>query len=235
MSYNINDIKQIVQTIANKQERGRIRPDDFNAACQFVNAQLVTEYLGLTEDYRPGQPVSAMGPDLNRRAKMLNYPIRGEQDIFFDTNGRAGFPEGCIYPLTATATLVLSSSPLRTRVINYDILEDGHAASRLSSSISGPTADHPILQITSTGLQRHPKSFGSNRARLIYNRYPRKPVWGFTVSSGRDVYSAEASTQFEWPDLSLPAIVGKVLKVMGINFRDADIVGVANQQIQTGK
>jgi len=27
MSYTINDIKNIVQTLANKQERGRIRPD----------------------------------------------------------------------------------------------------------------------------------------------------------------------------------------------------------------
>ncbi len=236
MAYTINDIKNIVQTIANKQERGRIRPDDFNAACAFVNAQLVTEYLGLTEEYRPGQPVASLGPEITRRMKMVTFPITGRAEVEFNGDGLAPFPPNHIYPISCRSTLVLQSVPnLRTRVIVYDIVDDSRASQRLASSISGPTPDHPILEITANGLQRHPKAFGINKATLVFMRYPVRPFWNHTITNGRDVYNPVGSTQFEWPDLSLPQIVGRVLKNMGINFRDADIVGIANQQIQTGK
>lgn len=236
MAYNINDVKNIVETIANKQERGRIRPQDFNNACAYVNAQLVSEYLGLPEDYQPGQQVSAWSAEATRVMKMRTYPIRGREEITFDSQGYAAFPSDHIYPIRMTSVIALQTQPvLKTRTVNYDILDDGHVGGRLASSISGPSADYPVVEITKDGFQRHPANIGALSATLVYYRFPRKPVYAFTLSGGREVYDAANSVQFEWPELSLTQVVSRVLKYMGINFRDADIVGVANQQIQTGK
>lgn len=236
MAYNINDVKNIVETLANKQERGRIRPQDFNNACAYVNAQLVSEYLGLPEDYRPGQQVSAWSAEATTVMKMRTYPIRGKQEIVFDATGFAGFPEDHIYPIRMTSVVVLQTQPdVKKRTVNYDILDDGHIGGRLASSISAPSANYPVVEITKDGFQRHPESLGTLAATLVYYRFPRKPVYAFTLSSGREVYDAGNSVQFEWPELSLTQVVSRVLKYMGINFRDADIVGAANQQIQTGK
>lgn len=59
---------------------------------------------------------------------------------------------------------------------------------------------------------------------VTYLRRPIKPVFGYSVISGRViVYNPNTSTQLEWMDTDIQEIIIKSLEPLGINLRAEDI------------
>ncbi len=106
-------------------------------------------------------------------------------------------------------------------------------AERLNSQIDPVTITSPI------GEQTAPRTFrlypaGTYNGNVTYLRRPVKPVFGYSIISGRViVYDPNTSTQLEWRDTEIQTIMVKSLEAMGINLRAEDVQGWASVKSQS--
>lgn len=72
-------------------------------------------------------------------------------------------------------------------------------------------------------------------ANLDYIASPRNIVWGYTYDSNdRQVYNSGASVQPQWDDASCMEISKRMLKSIGLSFKDADFQNFGQSVITTG-
>jgi len=115
--------------------------------------------------------------------------------------------------------------PISNRTVYYPVklINEDERADRLNSQIDPVTITSPV------GEQTAPKTFrlyptGTYNGNVSFLRRPVKPVFGYTVVSGRViVYDPNTSTQLEWRDSEIPMIILKALQILGINLTAADI------------
>ncbi len=116
---------------------------------------------------------------------------------------------------------------ISNRTIYYPIqlVNEDIRATRLNSQISPVTVTSPI------GEQTAPKTFrlypaSAYNGNVTYLRRPVKPVFGYSVISGRViVYNPNTSTQLEWRQSELSTIIIKALSGIGINIGSEAIQG----------
>lgn len=111
----------------------------------------------------------------------------------------------------------------RTIYTPIKLVNEDERANRLNSQIDPVTITSPI------GEQTAPKTFrlypaSAYNGNVTYLRRPVKPVFGYTVISGRViVYNSSTSTQLEWRQSELSQIVIKSLSGIGINIGSQEI------------
>lgn len=120
------------------------------------------------------------------------------------------------------------------RTIYYPVpmINEDVRAERLNSQIEPVTITSPI------GEQTAPRTFrlypvGAYNGNVTYLRRPVKPVFGYSVISGRViVYNPNTSTQLEWADPYIQTVIIKSLEAAGINLRAEDISAFAAAKSQ---
>jgi len=121
----------------------------------------------------------------------------------------------------------------RTVYYPVDLVNEDTRAQRLNSQIDPVTITSPI------GEQTAPRTFrlypiGVYNGNVTYLRRPIKPVFGYSVISGRIiVYDPNTSTQLEWRETEIPSIIIKALSSIGINIGSQEVMqwsGIKSQQ-----
>ena len=115
---------------------------------------------------------------------------------------------------------------LSNRTVYYpvDLVNEDTRAQRLNSQIDPVTITSPI------GEQTAPRTFrlypiGVYNGNVTYLRRPIKPVFGYSVISGRIiVYDPNTSTQLEWRETEIPSIIIKALSSIGINIGSQEVM-----------
>lgn len=105
------------------------------------------------------------------------------------------------------------------KLVNEDEISD-----RLNSQIDPVTITSPIGEQTSLRTFRlYPT--GTYNGNVVFLRRPVKPVFGYTVVSGRViVYDPNTSVQLEWRETEIVPLIIKSLETLGINLSAQDIV-----------
>ena len=112
----------------------------------------------------------------------------------------------------------------RTVYYPVDLVNEDTRAQRLNSQIDPVTITSPI------GEQTAPRTFrlyptGVYNGNVTYLRRPVKPVFGYSVISGRIiVYDPNTSTQLEWRETEIPSIIIKALSSIGINIGSQEVM-----------
>ena len=112
----------------------------------------------------------------------------------------------------------------RTVYYPVDLVNEDTRAQRLNSQIDPVTITSPI------GEQTAPRTFrlypiGVYNGNVTYFRRPIKPVFGYSVISGRIiVYDPNTSTQLEWRETEIPSIIIKALSSIGINIGSQEVM-----------
>jgi len=119
----------------------------------------------------------------------------------------------------------------RTVYAPIKLINEDERATRLNSQIDPVTATSPIgEQIGLRTFRLYPA--GVYNGNVTYLRRPVKPVYGYTVVSGRIiVYNSNTSTQLEWRETEHIPLLLKGLQSLGINLSDTEIQNFA--QIKT--
>jgi len=112
------------------------------------------------------------------------------------------------------------------------LVNEDERADRLNSQIDPVTITSPIGEQTAAKTFRLYPTYAYN-GNVTYLRRPVKPVFGYSVISGRViVYNAGTSTQLEWGQDMINTILIKALKSVGINIKEADVSGFAEAASQ---
>lgn len=125
--------------------------------------------------------------------------------------------------------------PISNRTVYYgvEMINEDSRAARLNSQIDPVTITSPIGEQTGVGTFRlYPT--GAYNGTVTFLRRPVKPVFGYTVISGRViVYDPNTSTQLEWQEEWQNAVLIKGLSSIGINLTDEMIMNYSQLKTQS--
>ncbi len=132
--------------------------------------------------------------------------------------------------LNITDLFVTYTSGARTIYVPVALVNEDERTNALRSQIDEPTVTSPVAeQINSTQIQLWPKV--PNNGTVSFLRRPVRPVYNYTVTGGRViVYNPIGSTQLEWKDNWINALLLKALSSIGINLTDQEVMGWAEQK-----
>jgi hypothetical protein len=116
-------------------------------------------------------------------------------------------------------------------------VEHDKKGGRIASSVL-PVTNNPFYVEYATSWEVWPATV--SQVKIDY--LPQKPddvAWGYTTSSGREVYAATGGTPDPsvnplWYDTEIAAILARMFKAMGVVLDDAQIMNYGQSVINTG-
>lgn len=131
-------------------------------------------------------------------------------------------------------TVNLSLKNLQGKSIDLEeVLKGAELNKLINSKINPPTLTFPIYVKVGKSYRTFPKVPTGFKLDLLYIRTPKAPKWTFINVNGNPVYDAGASDRqdFELDEVLFSLLVTKILSYSGISIREADVVEVAEGEI----
>jgi hypothetical protein len=234
----IDEVYKLVQTFANKEQRGYITPSEFNLLAQQAELELYNKRLKIIIE--KSQPKKAAG----FYNETLSYDVaRQDLSAFLNTSSinvsqsaSAGSPHlGAIGGLKtdyieAIYTAVDEEHSIHTN-IPVDIVEPKDVAHVLRSNLVKPSFEYPIALIGKSGenevkkISVFPEEISSI---LVYHySYDNKPTYGYVTIAGKPVFNFSTSIQLKISSRCHGEVVVKILEYLGVTIREAEVVQYA--------
>lgn len=185
--------------------------------------------LSLYEDLQPKYATS-------QRIKDALAPFRATYNFTPSTtvSGYIVIPSDSNYLnlLDVQTTFQISNTTVYAPVT---MVNEDERANRLNSQIDPVTVTSPIGEIIAPRFIRlYPTAAPGYTGTVTYFRRPVKPVFGYSVISGRViVYNEATSTQLEWSESWVNVVLMKALSSIGINLSSQEIQQYAELKTQS--
>ena len=231
----IDEIYRLVQTFANKEQRGFITPKDFNLLAKQAELELYNKRLSMILEKSPqrkqaGLYAESLSPELaeldiahflfNTRISVANQSVSSNGSaVTFD----ADYIESIF--------LLPSEDHGITTNIPVEIVSRKDVNQILRSSLVKPSIEYPIALVSRSS--NTPRKLISvfpeyvSRINVIYYLYDNEPKWDYVTVAGKPVYNSAGSTQFAISSRVHGELVVKILEYLGVTIREADLVQYA--------
>ena len=240
---NINDFKEFVFFVMNKEGKGSVSPSEFNIATNSALRTWTMTKYGNDAEYQPNMPVPRRSWQITQKiTDDLKHLL--EFRPFIVENGSMKLPNGLIYDLDGN----LAPSYLHCSSLNFDyyqnnedvvikkvplkIITDSEFSLIQSSEINRATQRFPKATFRSDRIEILPTTI--QKVFLSYLRQPYDSVWNYTLVDNRPVYDPVTSIDLDAPQEAFNEIAMLVLNLMGMNLRDADVTQYSQGKTQQG-
>lgn len=230
---NINELKQLVEYIANKHQSGaNLTPNEFNIAVQSSLDDMLLYYYGLPQHYAPGAPMPAVAWEINQLVTDYMRALKNNPILSVDATGKMVVPSDYLHESSITYNYITQSAqatcteedelvkcPEDEQTIQNTTVaaQSVHTSTALevpveivSDAMWGTRISHSITYPT----RRYPVAKFMNTyvqyapidlgiVEFTYLRYPLKPVWAYTNPSGQNPVYDPVNSV----DVEMPAIV----------------------------
>ena len=236
----IDEIYRLVQTFANKEQRGFITPSDFNLLAKQAELELINKRLDVLQNKSQAKKMSGLMEE-------SLTPEMAEQDLAsflalkkYTTSSvlvSGGYSES---EITIDSNTVLIKEifilPDENLGINsnipLEIVKPEDINKILRSSLVKPSMDYPIGLMSGSVSRRNLKIkiFPDNIKRVMVYGYmipSTSPNWFYVTVAGKPVHDPSNSTQFKLPSRTHGEIVVKILEYLGVNLRESSLVEYA--------
>jgi len=222
---NVNDVKIFIDFIANKEQSGTSYSiDQLNNLFYAASVDLFKQRYGLPEEYSPGMPIPRMGYEVTQKMKDDLRSCKIVTYLPVDTDGIMLLPENYVHKTSITYEKVINKccgKPPEIHRKNIDVIDDDKYNERCDNSIKFPSLDFPIANFLSDSIRFMPKNIG--QVEFSYLRYPNRPLWAYTSSTGVEIYDSTNSVDFDWNEILFTDIAKLILGYLSINLRDAEL------------
>ena len=214
MAVNIDTVYQRVLTLANKEQRGYVTPQEFNLLANQAQMEIFEQYFYDIKQLgrMPGNDAEYSDP----------LSILYEKIGIFENEILSA--ASMTIPFVAHKLGVVSINGNQAELLN---VKDFNAA--LKSRLTSPTEKRPIICIVN-GIIRASNTFGSANVTAtnstINIRYVRRPSfvnWGYAVINDKSLYNPNISADFQLHGSEETELVYKILKLAGINLKATDV------------
>lgn len=246
----INNVRNTVLYLINKDNRGYITPEEFNQFAKQAQLDIFEKYffdyskaiakqngdLRTAVDYKYGTDYADIPEKL---AEVIDrFAV---SDGLLNVNAILG---KFYYPGTNPA-LLNEPKAYKINRITYNDTVDVEKVPRtkikylLKAKDIAPTVDYPIYTLDEDGIKVFPITI-TNNLTADYIRYPKDPKWTYTSLAGGEPIFNQGATDYQ--DFELPSndetnLIIKILQYAGLTVREADVNQVAKadevQDIQT--
>tara|TARA_R110000744_G_scaffold376693_1_gene491113 strand:- start:309 stop:1031 length:723 start_codon:yes stop_codon:yes gene_type:complete len=235
MAVNVDTVYQRVLSLANKEQRGYITPQEFNLFANQAQFEIFEQYF-YDQNTKKKEVIAS--------SDAFYSLIEEKLAIFEDVDGTtkinnatiwatAGATHNKIIPYYVYRVMRVELNNMPCDLLNRNDFND---IRRLGPLIE-PSDDHPIANIRK-GILR---TVGNNSNFVIptgvfYYRKPGIVNWGYVVLNETALYNANNSIDFEIHTSEETELVYKILKYAGIAIKRDDIMnagqGLEVAQIQ---
>ena len=246
MPVSIDTVYQRVLTLANKEQRGYITPQEFNLLANHAQMEIFEQYFydiknqnaipGNAEEYSDPlsvlhEKISIFETEEDNAWMVTNMPVLGTAapEIFI-----MDIPWNQIYKIGALYRDVDDAGFKR----EIEILNTKDFDAAIRSPLTRPTATRSIACIDTRGLRIHQGDSFVTHATGIdlgisYIMRPPRVDWGYVIINDKALYNDNTSTDFELHSSEETELVYKILKLAGVNLKAAEVVQVGQTLEQT--
>ena len=222
----INEIYNAVKFFANKEQKGFVKPSEFNTLAQQAQQEVFNEKMDKIRKFKSAERTGT------------NYRASVEDPTDFLSEISNLFVDNTLGYNTSTNLFNRISSDSYIEEIYYtnnsgkptkvEIVSKHNINKLLRSNLIAPSVDYPVALLKRDGIEVFPTSITSG-IKMSFYRILSSPVFGYVASGDDYVYNLSTSTQFELPESTHNDIIIKICKYIGINLRDAELTNYAVQ------
>ena len=234
MAVSIDTVYQRVLSIANKEQRGYITPQEFNLLANQAQLEIFEQYFYDTNQFSrtPGND-TVYSDTLDILQEKIDHFEKYRQAV--DMSNGSGV--GILPDYYRMGEVLYYDSD--GRYVNIDKIDQNAIHRILNSPLTNPTTTRPVyVRYSGAGhnqsnrerrIQIYPTSITSN-VQCNYIAKPTKVEWAYTIVNDEALYNSTNTTDFELHASEEPKLVIKILELAGIVIKDPALIQVANQE-----
>lgn len=220
----INNVRNTVLYIANKENNGYITPDMFNACAKQAQLDIFEEYMRQFADASVKTNARLYGSGYADIMKRIENIL----DTFMVPDSPLTITAGS-YPLPNDLFKLEHLTLNGTTKIEY--VSHNKANLLLSSNLTTPTALYPVHTLAGNIATVYPSSIQTG-VTAVYLRYPADPKWTYITVGDAPLFNPAAP---DYQDFELPLsdemnLITRILQMAGISIREADLVAAAKSE-----
>lgn len=221
---SVADLYDLILFIANKNQAGGIKVDDFQDSYNTAQSQYFSDLVGRFQQYQYGRPIPRVGLGDNETVMTKLSPFIMNATVASVSGNTAPKPDDFI------RLLAMRYGSNKVYRVEHD-----KVWSALSSYIDPPSTTNVYYVEYDDSWTIYPTS-GIASVVIDYLRKPADVVWAYTVDGdGRFAYTSSGSVDPEWDDVSAVEIATRALKILGVHFKDSDFASYGQSVINTGE
>ena len=226
MAVSIDTVYQRVLSIANKEQRGYITPQEFNLLANQAQLEIFEQYF-----YDLNQFIRLPGND-TRHADMVTtleekIAIFEKENYYNITNGAVTLPS--MYKLTSLSFIN------GTDYIEVERVSNKKLNLLRATPLTKPTVARPVyVQTSPTTAQMYPKASMTN-VTVNYIAKPADVEWAYILGPNNEaLFLADDKVDFELHVSEETNLVTKILELAGVVIKQPDLYQIADkEEIQT--
>jgi len=230
----IDEIYRLVQTFANKEQRGFISPSDFNLLAKQAELELYNKRLSIIKEKAPtkrsqGLYAENLSPELARQ-DIATFLTRSDMNVLPDANPSLGGSISLASDYMESLFINVDEHHDISNNIPVDIVEPKDIHHILRSSLVKPSIEYPIALLGSGGDKLKVFSIFPETIKKViayHYRNTNTPKWGYVTVAGKPVHDSSSSNEFQISSRCHGEIVVKILEYLGVSIREADVVQYA--------
>lgn len=211
MPVSINEIKERVEVIAAKDQK-----------TIYLNAAKFNKYAPIALDKIINEQRRKFEADLMSSDAMSELKVIRDYQV--PSNGRLTKPNDYLYFVNSDVnSFYVNKNKEQVATRNsVDFMSESQYSNRVSSRVSPPTKQRPIMKEDNGHFQFFPFNVGI--VSLSYLREPNTPVWAFTVVNNEQVYDAGNSVDFDLPYQFKDDLIWSICELLGVTVRQPDLI-----------
>ena len=220
MAVNIDTVYQRVLSIANKEQRGYITPQEFNLFANQAQMDIFEQYFYDLNQFGRMPSVGIEYSDIDDKIDeklsifKTSQSITGTAQTLGNLNSMAfSFPTPAQIGSFMYKIGTIWGEDGSTEIHKVDHRELTYI---VNSPLAQPTFKRPVYVLDNNQISVFPESITSVTFRYI--RTPMPATWGYTVVNEKPMYNFGNSSPFELHISEESDLVFKILRLAGINL-----------------
>ncbi len=210
----------LYQFILNKYQDGYFSGDEFTLLFNQAQNNYYDFLLGHVEQYQYGRPVPRVGINMTEQVSYKLAPFLKYEPSGVPATQQVSKPSdfGRLLAMRTDGEIELQR------------VEHDRKAYRIGSVVNKTP-----FYVEYAGYW---EVWPATVAGVKYEYYPDSPdavKWGYTTTSGREVYDEPTSVNPKWKDVDVFSILARMLKMSGVRIDDQQVVQFAESVIQRGE
>ena len=234
MAVSIDTVYQRVLSIANKEQRGYITPQEFNLLANQAQLEIFEQYFYDINQFGrvPGNQTeySDMIDNINEKLK----PFQNYQTAMSVSSSSIGVLDSNLHKLgKVTYNQATGTGSTSTFHIEIEEIDQGKFAELQLSPLTRATIERPYyVRKTATQVLLFPAASFASSGNVFYNWIdkPAKVEWAYTVVNNEALYNATNTTDFELHASEETKLVIKILELAGIVIKDPNLYQLVDKE-----
>lgn len=235
----INEVRNTVMFVLNKDNNGYVTPEAFNSYARQAQIEIFEQTFF---DYnnamvRMNNRMSGSGyGDIPKHLKETIDKFNVPNEVLFYHINHFELPRAAAHVdhpgQTATNDWFHLTSINYNYVADIEKIDENKIIALNNSNLTAPTTDYPVYTQSGDTITVYPTTIVQD-VICSYVRYPVDPKWTYTtLSAGEPVFDQGANDyqDIELPKRYMPDMVIKILEYAGVSIREPEVTAAAKAE-----